>query len=73
MADVAFFIQQLKQQPEYEHSPVIVIGGSYSANMAAWMRAKYPHLVQVFSCNINLNFSYIIRYQKLNLQQFKID
>lgn len=30
---------------ELSNSKVFVVGGSYSATMAAWMRQKYPHIV----------------------------
>lgn len=41
---MAHFITELKADPKYEHSSVVVIGGSYSATMAIWFRQKYPHL-----------------------------
>ncbi|XP_071057007.1 putative serine protease K12H4.7 [Onthophagus taurus] len=45
-ADVAYFIQHQKSHIEgAENSKVVVVGGSYSATMATWIRKKYPHLV----------------------------
>lgn len=35
---------EIKSAPQYTNSSVVVIGGSYSATMAAWFRQKYPHL-----------------------------
>lgn len=46
LADLAYFIEHIKEtRSEYEGASVFVVGGSYSATMAAWMRQKYPHLV----------------------------
>nr|XP_022911227.1 putative serine protease K12H4.7 [Onthophagus taurus] len=46
IADVAYFIQHQKSHIEgAENSKVVVVGGSYSATMATWIRKKYPHLV----------------------------
>ncbi|GLV36675.1 uncharacterized protein CBL_02490 [Carabus blaptoides fortunei] len=45
LADVAGFIRHLKMSEGYQNSKVVVVGGSYGANMAIWMRAKYPELV----------------------------
>ncbi|KAF5843628.1 serine carboxypeptidase S28-domain-containing protein [Dunaliella salina] len=39
LADYACIIQYIKQ------APVIVFGGSYGGELAAWMRLKYPHIV----------------------------
>ncbi|GJQ77977.1 hypothetical protein Trydic_g2338 [Trypoxylus dichotomus] len=48
IADVAYFIQYVKANIEgLANSKVVVIGGSYSASMATWIRFKYPHLVNV--------------------------
>lgn len=44
LADVAHFITETKQQPRYSNSKVILVGGSYSATMAAYFRQLYPHL-----------------------------
>lgn len=45
LADVAHFIQHLKETVEgAEDSPVIIIGGHYSGSLAVWFRQKYPHL-----------------------------
>lgn len=48
MADTAHFIEYIKSSavtPGAQNSPVIVIGGHYSASLAAWVRQIYPHLV----------------------------
>lgn len=44
LADVAHFIVEIKSQPRYANSQVALVGGSYSATMAAWFRQLYPHL-----------------------------
>ncbi|XP_020290763.1 putative serine protease K12H4.7 [Pseudomyrmex gracilis] len=46
LADLAYFIETKKKEKKLEKSPVIVFGGSYAGNMAAWARLKYPHLIQ---------------------------
>ena len=47
LADVAFFIEtKKKENVNLTNSTVIVFGGSYAGNMAAWARLKYPHLIQ---------------------------
>lgn len=40
--DYADIIQQLRPS---NYTPVIVFGGSYGGMLAAWMRMKYPHIV----------------------------
>lgn len=46
LQDVAEFITYIKAQiPSLATSKVILFGASWSANMAAWMRQKYPHLI----------------------------
>ncbi|GJQ74787.1 hypothetical protein Trydic_g21629 [Trypoxylus dichotomus] len=46
LADIAYFIEYQKLTiPGMENSKVVVVGGSYSAMLATWMRIKYPHLV----------------------------
>ena len=47
LADIAYFINFKKSQKNIQNAKVIVFGGSYAGNMAAWVRVKYPHLVQV--------------------------
>lgn len=45
LADVAHYIQHLKETVEGSaDSPVILIGSHYSGTLATWFRAKYPHL-----------------------------
>ncbi|XP_011160113.1 putative serine protease K12H4.7 [Solenopsis invicta] len=46
LADLAYFIETKKKEKNLEKSTVIVVGGSYAGNMAAWARLKYPHLIQ---------------------------
>ncbi|CAM8897982.1 unnamed protein product [Rhodiola kirilowii] len=45
LADIAEIIISVKTNYSAHDSPVIVFGGSYAGNLAAWMRLKYPHLV----------------------------
>lgn len=49
MADFAELIVYLKQSSKWsgaaQSSPVIAFGGSYGANLAMWMRTKYPNLI----------------------------
>ena len=48
LADMAVFITLLKEQLSIDFGDVdrkvIVVGGSYPGAMAAWFKAKYPHL-----------------------------
>lgn len=44
LADLANFIAVTKQEPRFQNSNVILVGGSYSATMVAWFRQLYPHL-----------------------------
>lgn len=46
LADYVKLIEHLKSKPGYKRSPVIVFGGSYGGMLSAWMRQKYPHIVQ---------------------------
>lgn len=46
LADTAFFIVGMNSQYKLpENTKWIVIGKSYSANLAAWLRDKFSHLV----------------------------
>ncbi|KAL6204920.1 hypothetical protein ACLB2K_022187 [Fragaria x ananassa] len=44
LADYAEILVHVKTQLNAEHSPVIVIGGSYGGMLASWFRLKYPHI-----------------------------
>ncbi|XP_046968995.1 putative serine protease K12H4.7 [Vanessa cardui] len=45
LADNAHLLKTIKSLPNFNNSKVVVIGGSYSGNLAAWMRLMYPDLV----------------------------
>lgn len=46
LADLAFFIESMNEEYEFgEDVKWIVFGGSYPGSLAAWLRAKYSHLV----------------------------
>ncbi|XP_063824200.1 putative serine protease K12H4.7 [Ostrinia nubilalis] len=44
LADLAYFIRDLKTQPRFAESKIVMYGGSYAANMALWFKQRYPHL-----------------------------
>ncbi|XP_076749843.1 lysosomal Pro-X carboxypeptidase [Xylocopa sonorina] len=46
LADYVYLIQHFRSKLKYKHSPVILFGGSYGGMLSAWMRIKYPHIVQ---------------------------
>lgn len=47
LADLAHFVREITADKELNATGgVFVMGGSYSATMAAWFRQKYPHLVK---------------------------
>lgn len=46
LADLAYFIEAVNTGYKFSNDTKwIVFGGSYGGSLAAWMRAKYPHLV----------------------------
>lgn len=45
LADLAYFIVEIKKQSRFADSKVILYGGSYAANMVMWFKKRYPHLV----------------------------
>jgi len=44
LADLANFITSIKVTLGMPNAKVVVFGGSYPGNMAAWFRLKYPHV-----------------------------
>ncbi|CAB0045104.1 unnamed protein product [Trichogramma brassicae] len=55
LEDVAHFINIKKKEKDLPDAKVIVFGGSYAGNMAAWIRIKYPHLIQLFASKVQYN------------------
>ncbi|XP_049882687.1 putative serine protease K12H4.7 isoform X1 [Pectinophora gossypiella] len=47
LADLAHLIKTIKSSSTFETSKVVFIGGSYAGNLVAWMKLKYPNLVDV--------------------------
>ncbi|XP_050343385.1 putative serine protease K12H4.7 [Nymphalis io] len=45
LADLAYFIKEIKKGPRFANSKVILYGGSYAGNMVLWFKQRYPHLV----------------------------
>jgi len=46
LADFADFLLFYKFHNGGSKSPIIAFGGSYGGMLTAWMRIKYPHVVQ---------------------------
>ena len=47
LADYVDLITHIRQSVEgASESPVVAFGGSYGGMLAAWIRTKYPHIVQ---------------------------
>jgi len=44
LADLANFVEKMKEIYNAQNSPVITFGGSYSGDLASWFRLKYPHV-----------------------------
>ncbi|GBP68071.1 Thymus-specific serine protease [Eumeta japonica] len=44
-ADLAHLIKTLKRNPKYTNSKVVSIGGSYAGNLSAWLKSRYPNVV----------------------------
>jgi len=47
LADFAVFIDFIKKEFKAADSKVVTFGGSYSGSLSAWMRQKYPNLVDI--------------------------
>jgi len=45
LQDVANFIEFFKRKHNLPHNKWVLFGCSYSGNLVAWFRLKYPHLV----------------------------
>ena len=54
LADHSNLITYLKKTIKgAEHSPVIAFGGSYCGMLSAWIRVKYPHLVDGYELPVH--------------------
>jgi len=47
LADYAVVIEYIKEKFNAGDSKVVTFGGSYSGSLSAWMRQKYPNLVDI--------------------------
>lgn len=46
LADLAYFIESMNDEYKFSNDTKwFAFGGSYAGSLAAWLRAKYPHLV----------------------------
>ncbi|KAJ0182325.1 hypothetical protein K1T71_001694 [Dendrolimus kikuchii] len=45
LADTANLLQTIKMTSKFNSSKVVVVGGSYAGNLAAWMKLLYPNIV----------------------------
>lgn len=45
--DLKGFIMMLKEFDRYKNSKVMLFGCSYAGGLVAWMKQKYPELIQV--------------------------
>ncbi|KAJ1963992.1 hypothetical protein GGI12_001712 [Dipsacomyces acuminosporus] len=70
LEDFASFVRAIKSSPSNvfsvpvsKYSKVIVGGGSYPGNIAAWMRAKYPNLVTGAWASSAIVYSRLENYQ----------
>lgn len=71
LEDFASFLRQAKANPSKlfpnmgisKDAKAIFGGGSYSGNVAAWMRARYPHLVHSAWASSAIVYSRLLNYQ----------
>ena len=47
LADYATFIEGMRRKYGFADSKVVTFGGSYSGSLSAWMRQKYPNVVDI--------------------------
>ncbi|XP_013183888.2 putative serine protease K12H4.7 [Amyelois transitella] len=45
LADVANLLKYILSMSKFKNSKVVVVGGSYAGNLAAWMKVLYPNLI----------------------------
>ncbi|XP_072940231.1 putative serine protease K12H4.7 [Epargyreus clarus] len=45
LADIASLLKTIVEKPMFRNSKIVVVGGSYAGNLAAWMKLVYPDLV----------------------------
>lgn len=60
LADYAVFLKWIKEvrfSSKATQSPIIAFGGSYGGMLAAWIRMKYPHIVQGFALSFIFGFA----------------